>query len=288
LRGKLTFDCYKRASGAPGGANSLGAKEMGGPRTIFAMSVGLLLLAGAAPAGAAGYLDASKVPDMYRVLPPPPAAGGGAEAEDKRAFVVTRALKDSPRWAMATNDVEQSPEAAFLDFACSLGVTLDDGTAPTLQNIFTRIRSDARPFVDPPKDKWARPRPYLSQNGDICVEKTDALAKSAAYPSGHATLSWAWGLILAELAPDRATEILARARAYSESRVVCGVHYPSDIEAGRQNGSALYSALQTNAEFRADMEKAKAEIAAARAKGSPAPNPDVCKVEAEAESHRPW
>jgi acid phosphatase (class A) len=32
------------------------------------------------------------------------------------------------------------------------------------------------------------------------------------------------GLILAELAPERATPILNRGRAYGESRVVCGVH----------------------------------------------------------------
>ena len=258
-------------------------------KAIFAAALALAGLAQGSSAATPGYLAPASVPDMYRVLPPPPAAGSGVEADDRRAFAVTRALEGTPRWTMATSDVEQTPEAVFLDFACALGVTLDDGTAPTLQTIFTRIRADARPFVDPPKDKWARPRPYLGQSGNICVEKTEALAKSASYPSGHSTLSWAWGLILAQLAPDRATEILARARAYSESRVVCGVHYPSDLEAGRLNGSALYQALQTNAEFRADMEKAKAEVAAARAAaGGPRPNPEICKVEADAESHRPW
>ena len=37
---------------------------------------------------------------------------------------------------------------------------------------------------------------------------------------------WGWtvGLIMAEVAPDRATEILARARAFGEGRLVCGVH----------------------------------------------------------------
>ena len=246
------------------------------------------LAATTASAATPGYLAPGQAADMYRVLPAPPAAGSGAEADDRRAFAATRALEGSPRWTMAQSDVEQTPEAAFLDFACSLGVILDDGSAPTLQKILDRLRADARQFVDPPKDKWARPRPYLGQPGNICVEKTEALAKSASYPSGHSTLSWAWGLILAELAPDRATDILSRARAYSESRVVCGVHYPSDISAGRLNGSALFAALQSNAEFRADMEKARAELAAARAAGAPAPDAGICRIEAEAEAHRPW
>jgi acid phosphatase (class A) len=148
--------------------------------------------------------------------------------------------------------------------------------------------ADARPFIDPAKDHYARPRPFVRLKGNICVPRTDGLVKSGSYPSGHSTASWAWGLIFAELAPDRATEILSRARAYSESRVVCGVHYPSDIAAGRLNGSALFGALQASPEFRADMETARTEVAAARAAGAARPDPEVCKVEADAEAHRPW
>ena len=255
---------------------------------MAAVMAGLIGLSGSASL-AAGYLDPKAAPDMISVLPSPPAAGSGVAADDKAAFNASRSLKGQPRWTLAQNDVEQSPEAAFLDFACALGVTLDDGSAPTLQTIFSKLRTDARAFVDPPKDHWARHRPYVDLPGDICVEKTESLAKSASYPSGHSTLSWAWGLILAELAPDRATEILERARAYGESRVVCGVHYPSDIEAGRTNGSALVAILHANPDFRADMEKARAEVAAARKAGSGVvPDPGRCRIEADAESRRPW
>lgn len=257
-------------------------------RLSLAAAVLAALAATTASAATPGYLAPGQAADMYRVLPAPPAAGSGAEADDRRAFAATRALEGSPRWAMAQSDVEQTPEAAFLDFACSLGVILDDGSAPTLQKILDRLRADARQFVDPPKDKWARPRPYLGQPGNICVEKTEALAKSASYPSGHSTLSWAWGLILAELAPDRATEVLMRARAYGESRVVCGVHNPSDIEAGRTGASALVATLHGDAAFRADMELARAELAAVRAAGGQAPDAGRCTIENEAAAHRPW
>ena len=261
---------------------------MGGSRTIWAASLGLLLLAASAPAGAAGYLAPGSTPDMISVLPPPPEAKSPAQAIDDRAFRVTRKLEGSPRWAMAQNDNRGSPDDALADFACALGVKLDKTSAPTLHALLGRIMSDARPFIDPAKDHYARPRPFLRMSGDICVPKADSLVKSGSYPSGHSTASWAWGLIFAELAPDRATAVLSRARAYSESRVVCGVHYPSDISTGRLNGSALFAALQTSPEFRADMEKAKAEIAAARAAGGAPPDPGICKVEADAEAQRPW
>ena len=255
---------------------------------VAVLAAGLAWGCGSASAAADGYIAKAAAPDTLAILPPPPKAGSGAEADDRAAFAASRSLQGSPRWALAINDVEQSPEAAFLDFACALGVTLDDGKAPALSNIFNRIRTDARWAVDPPKDHYARHRPYLGQPGDICVEKTPALAASASYPSGHSTLSWAWGLILAELAPDRATQILARARVYAESRVVCGVHFPSDIAAGRTNGSILVAALHSSPEFRADMDKARAEVEAARKAGGVTPDPGQCKVESEAAASRPW
>ncbi|MEI9965075.1 MAG: phosphatase PAP2 family protein [Caulobacteraceae bacterium] len=256
-----------------------------------AVAIFVLGLAGAAawPAGAVdGYLAKGAAPDSISILPPPPAAGSVAEQQDIAAFTATRSLEGTPRWALATTDAEQSPEAAFVDFGCALGVVLDDGSAPTLSNLFARIQKDARAVVDPPKDHYARKRPYLLASGDICVDKTDALAKSGSYPSGHTTLSWAWGLILTELAPDRSTEILLRARAYGESRVVCGVHYPSDIEAGRTNGAGLVAALEGSAEFRADLEKARAELDAARKAGGPKPDAGRCDIERAAEAQVPW
>ena len=60
-----------------------------------------------------------------------------------------------------------------------------------------------------------------------------ALRKNGSYPSGHTAFGWAWGLILSELVPTRTNEIIRRGRAYGVSRMVCNVHWKSDVEAGR-------------------------------------------------------
>src|ERR1700722_11739745 len=245
-----------------------------------------LALAQTPAAAPKGYLTAETTPQTLRLLPPPPAAGSGREADDEAVFARTRALKGDPRWSLATSDADLSPRAGM--FACAIGLTLDQTNAPTLQRLLSRVGIDGRAVVDPPKDSFNRPRPYVGVAGDppICVEKTDSLAKSASYPSGHATISWTWGLILAELAPDRSTEILMRARAIGESRVVCGVHYVSDVEAGRTNGAALVAALHSSPEFRADMEKARAEVAAARE--TPHVGPGDCLDTDQAAQHPPY
>jgi acid phosphatase (class A) len=78
-----------------------------------------------------------------------------------------------------------------------------------------------------------------------------------------------------------------RARAFGESRVVCGVHNMSAVEAGRTNGSILVAALHGSPEFRRDMDAARAEVAAARKRG-PAPPPAVCSARAAVEQPSPY
>jgi len=234
----------------------------------------------------AGYLTADTMPQTLRILPAPPPAGSGRAADDTAIFARTRAMAGSPRWSLATLDADLTPRAGM--FACAIGVRLDAANAPTLDRMLHRMGYDARAVVDPPKDSFNRPRPYVGVAGNppICVPKTDSLARSASYPSGHATVAWAWGLILAELAPDRATEILMRARAIGESRIVCGVHYLSDVEEGRTNGSILVAALHSSPEFRADMERARAEVAAARQ--TPHVGPGDCLDTDQASQHPPY
>jgi acid phosphatase (class A) len=130
--------------------------------------------------------------------------------------------------------------------------------------------------VAEPKRAFDRPRPFVGHDGPTCQPATAALAHEPDYPSGHATLGWAFALILAELDPPRATEILERGRAFGESRVVCGVHTVSAVQAGFVNGSAWVAALHSSAAFRADMDAARLELAAA-AKSEP---PQTCPAEA--------
>ena len=41
------------------------------------------------------------------------------------------------------------------------------------------------------------------------------------------------GVVLASLLPDKAQAILQRASVFAENRLICGVHFRSDIVAGR-------------------------------------------------------
>ena len=176
-----------------------------------------------------------------------------------------RARMDAAGYEAACRRVEEDPEGYWREVASRL----------TWSKPFTQV-----------KDVFKRPRPYLRDAGAICVDRSRELDESPDYPSGHATWGFANALILAEMAPERSAEVLARGRAFGESRVVCGVHSPSAVEAGRTNAAALVAALHASPDFRADFEAARAEVVAARARGLA--DAGACAAEAELVAKAPY
>jgi acid phosphatase (class A) len=174
------------------------------------------------------------------------------------------------------------------DFSCALGVKLDQADAPSLYRLLARLTADSSNIERSTKALYKRPRPFVEVGGPICVIPDAYLAKTYSYPSGHSTYSWTVALLLGEIAPDRTGAILARARTYGESRVVCGVHYQSDVQAGRLAAAALFGALQASPAFHEDMDAAMAELARLRSGSSEAPDKAQCDLEASANMHPVW
>lgn len=260
----LTALLASPAAAAPESAPSIGAETLRPGKPAFK------------PYLAAGVLD------PVQVLPPPPAGRSTLERADRAAFEATRGLKGSARWTLAAEDVAEGAAAALDNFACVLGTRIDQARVPALIALLERARLDLARATRLPKVHYRRLRPFVGNDAPICVARTQALADSFSYPSGHATQGWAYALIVAALVPERAAAILARGRAYGESRVVCGVHWLSDVAAGHINGSAVFAALMGDAGFRADMDRARAEIRSALSGAVAAPDQAACTREADA------
>lgn len=216
-----------------------------------------------------GYLPDGAHPDGRRILPPPPEIGSPAWRADLAGFEATRALEGSPRWAQAIRDTDISGQEVFKGFSCAAGVRLGPETTPVLAKLLLRLIHDARPLYNPPKDFHARKRPAAGNTAPICVPREDWIETNGAYPSGHAMLGYSWSLILAELVPDRATELVIRGRDFGDSRAICGVHWQSDVEAGRTLATALVARLHAEPAFQADLAAARVEVEAARKLGAP-------------------
>ena len=216
-----------------------------------------------------GYLPAQAI-GAEAYLAPPPARGSARDLGDLEVYSATRALEGSDRWRQAQSDANAESPAAPKAFDCALGTSLDIAKQPILIRMLLRASTDGDNLSRSAKHRYARPRPFLVKEGPICIAREQWLIDQGAYPSGHAATGWTWGLILSELAPDRGEALMSRPRSFGESRVVCGVHYVSDIEAGRDVSAATLARLHSDPVFKADLDTARAELAAARA-STPAP-----------------
>jgi acid phosphatase (class A) len=225
-----------------------------------------------------GYLQPAELPDSQALLPPPPAAGSAAFAADEDAYRSTRKLRDTPRWALAAKDADLTFPNATGVFSCALDMAVSEEATPHLNILLRRLRTDASRVNDKAKSHYQRRRPYLALGDTSCTPADKH--KDDSYPSGHSSIGWAWALTLAEIAPDRANAILARGLAFGHSRVVCGVHWRSDIEAGRVIGASVVSRLHADPVFVAQMSAARKEIEAERSAGRKSPLD--CAAEAQA------
>jgi acid phosphatase (class A) len=237
---------------------------------------------------APGYLIATQIAGVEKIVPPAPSMGDPRYRADMAVFHETRSLAGSPRWKLAQSDDNLSIAGLLHAFQCSLGLDLTPERAPKLANLLSRSYSDAGAASNTIKFRYGHKRPFQVGEGDVCVspDAKAALERSPDYPSGHATLSWEAGLILAELVPESADGVLARARAFGQSRVVCGVHNLSAVEAGWMTASAVFAVEQSSAAFRVDLEAARSEIAAFRAASKT--RPQGCEAEAETLSQSPY
>ena len=224
-----------------------------------------------------GYLPSGTL-DILQILPPAPKPGDERGKADRAIFKATRPMLKGPRGDLASRDVAVGIPYMASAFSCALGVALTPENAPKTITLIGKAGIDANTQSATAKDIYKRLRPFQIDKGATC-QPAEQLKGSFDYPSGHTTWGWTWALILAELAPDRAAPILARGRAYGESRIVCGVHNASAVEAGRITAASSVAADHGQAAFLADVATAKAELAALRA--DPAtPKPTGCEAEA--------
>ena len=215
-----------------------------------------------------GYLNPTQLPNSLALLPPPPAAGSAQAAADMETYKSTRALRNTPRWTLATQDANLKFPAAASTFSCALGIPVSQEGTPNLNMLLRRTLLDAGLATYAAKDKYNRQRPFVVTGEETCTPaEQPMLSKDGSYPSGHASLGWAWALVLVQAAPQNMDALLQRGYAFGQSRVICGVHWQSDVDAGRLIGAATVARLQSDETFKAQVALARDEIAQAQAKG---------------------
>jgi acid phosphatase (class A) len=224
-----------------------------------------------------GYLEA-QIGQLAARIPPPPGGASVVEA-DRRVFDSTRSLEGSSRWRQAARDADQTPKSLLRTFSCAAGAELTAERLPHLTALLASAGSDSSDVASRAKTSFMRARPYTLYAGPTCP-KPDNLGAKHDYPSGHSARGWTWALILAGLLPDRKAQLMSRAQAYAESRVVCGFHSPTGAAAGRAVAMITVNSLKGNPRFKTDLQRASQELAALKQRGE-RPPARQCQVEGQ-------
>ena len=220
----------------------------------------LAVLLAASSAAAKGY---EKQPPLYldrtklsaQQAPPAPAADSTADQAD----LVQLHDWETRRTKQQCQAAEAQAHATFEEFFGDISPFVKP--LPQEPADFLRqVGDDVTAAVGVIKDSNQRPRPFRRDSSlHPCIGKVGGFA----YPSGHATISRVYALMLGELAPQYRNEFMTRANDAALYRVIAGVHHPSDIAAGKQLGDLLYLQFRRDPAFRAQLERLRSQLSKA-------------------------
>jgi acid phosphatase (class A) len=138
-----------------------------------------------------------------------------------------------------------------------LGPGFTPEALPITASLSTHIRKDESAAGNPLKNIYRRPRPYQL---DSTLRPVCALnPEPTSYPSGHSLSGYLLAFTLVQLVPEKQQQILDRADDYVHNRLVCGVHYASDIEASRRIAYVIFGYLVASPNFQRDLAAAREE-----------------------------
>ena len=208
------------------------------------------------------YLTIGQVPNSLLLLPDTPVIGTARFAYDEEQYLWGKALRDTPRGDQAVRDAEYSVAAFSAAFSEVLPIKIDAEKTPRTYYLLYHMMQDAGQLATRhAKDHYMRNRPYMIYGENTCLEGDQAtLSTDGSYPSGHTTAGWAMALVLAEIMPEYQNDILRRGIELGQSRVICGYHFQSDVNAGRIMGAAIVARLHADKQFNADLLRAKREM----------------------------
>ena len=223
------------------------------------------------------YFTTSEMPDMMKFLPGPPDSTSVAFMNDVARYYWGKEMRaNQERADEAKRDAVYGLATILSEFEEAFGMKISEEETPEIFKVLLEGTATCDSICTIPKKTYMRRRPFMVFNEQtLTPEDEESLRKNGSYPSGHTLLGWSAALLMSEINPERATEILARGYRYGENRLVVGAHWQSDTDAGRLAASAAYARLHTSERFLEQMKKARAEFQALKDNTSVLPIPQA-------------
>ena len=223
---------------------------------LIAASFASSIVVSSAALAADPYYISSAAIDLIHILAPPPTPDSPAGKADLQGVLTAVNARTDASIKQAQDDDQRT----VFRFADVMGPTFKTENLPLATKLFQHVYEDGNAVTFAAKNFFKRTRPFVV---DPEIKIIVVQAPDFSYPSNHSTFGNETGILLAEMVPENAVAIFARAAEYAHNRVVAGVHFPTDVEAGRIAASVIDNTLLHNPRFEADFAQAKTEVRAA-------------------------
>jgi acid phosphatase (class A) len=189
----------------------------------------------------------------HALLPAPPAEDSAITREELAQLHSLQTQRTPAELARAKADAAQENVFAF---STVLGPQFTAEQFPLTTKLFEKVTEAEKAAVRETKDYWHRRRPYLIDPTLVPCSN----GSNGSYPSGHSTVAYMDAALLAQMLPERHDALFERAADFAHNRLVCGVHFPSDVEAGRTLGTVLAALLEREPALSAQIAAATTEL----------------------------
>lgn len=166
---------------------------------------------------------------LQQVVGRPPAANGPEAASDLAVLLWLQTYRTPEMEASAWLGLYRDPAA----FSRALGVDMVK-QIPTLSSGITAFIKPVDQALGVLKATYRRQRPFQAHPQ---IHPCLPLEDTYSFPSGHSTWYRTAAELLADLVPERRDRLIAVGLHGGAARVMCGMHYPSDVEAGQRLGA---------------------------------------------------
>ena len=210
------------------------------------------VLSSAARAADTYYISPSEI-DLLHILAPPPPPDSPAGKTDLEGVLAAV----NSRTEASIKQAQDDDQRTVFRFADVMGPNFRTENLPLTTQLFQHVYQDGNAATLAAKNFFKRTRPFVI---DPEIKILVVQPPDFSFPSNHSTFGNEAGILLADMVPENAVAIFARAAEYAHNRVVAGVHFPTDVEAGHLAASVIDNTLLHNPRFEADFAQAKAEV----------------------------
>jgi acid phosphatase (class A) len=207
-----------------------------------------------APSSHNAYFIDPLVIDLLPILPPPPDQNSDttkAELVDLHRIEKSRTPKQ-----IAAAQADDQEQDIFI-FKNVLGQNFTPDSLPLTVALSAHIHNDEGVASKPLKTSFSRSRPFQF---DSSLHPVCELSKEPnSYPSGHTLSGYLLAFALVQMVPEKQQEIMQRADDYAHNRLVCGVHYASDLDTSRKMAYAMFGYMLASPRFQQELAAAREE-----------------------------